>query len=179
MPDKPTAAKLNYDVELMSRIVNQLLLVARLETLSIAQNETVDLSVIATDVAANPAPLAIASGAAQSRTSMARSWCAPMPSAARGPEQPGRERPDPHVAGDHRQHPPDAGARGRGPRFRPRAVDQRSQMFERFWKGDRNGKGAGLGLAIVKHIMSALHGSVSVGDNPCGGAFTLRFPARV
>jgi signal transduction histidine kinase len=55
--------------------------------------------------------------------------------------------------------------------------DKRDQIFERFWKGDRNGKGAGLGLAIVKHIMTALQGSVSISDNPGGGAaFTLRFP---
>jgi signal transduction histidine kinase len=58
--------------------------------------------------------------------------------------------------------------------------DQRNQVFERFWRGDRNGKGAGLGLAIVKHIMTALLGSVSVSDHPGGGAaFTLRFPARL
>ena len=57
------------------------------------------------------------------------------------------------------------------------APDKRDQIFERFWKGDRNGKGAGLGLAIVKHIMTALQGSVSISDNPGGGAaFTLRFP---
>jgi signal transduction histidine kinase len=57
--------------------------------------------------------------------------------------------------------------------------EQRGQVFERFWKGDRNGKGAGLGLAIVKHIVTALQGSVSVSDNPHGGAaFTLHFPAR-
>ena len=42
MQDKTTAAKLAYDVELMSRTVNQLLLVARLETLSHPHNETVD-----------------------------------------------------------------------------------------------------------------------------------------
>jgi signal transduction histidine kinase len=59
-------------------------------------------------------------------------------------------------------------------------MDQRSQVFERFWKGDRKGKGAGLGLAIVKHIMTALKGSVSVSDNPHGGAtFTLRFPSSL
>ena len=46
----------------MSRIVNQLLLVARLETMSNLPNETVDLLAIATDVAGNLAPLAIASG---------------------------------------------------------------------------------------------------------------------
>src|SRR5438093_849088 len=62
MPDKTTAAKLTYDIELMSRIVNQLLLVARLETMSHLPNEPVDLLAMATDVATNLAPLAVASG---------------------------------------------------------------------------------------------------------------------
>src|SRR5262249_10379618 len=59
--------------------------------------------------------------------------------------------------------------------------EQRAHVFERFWKGDRNGKGAGLGRAIVKHIMTALHASGSVSDNPAGAgaAFTLRFPPAV
>src|SRR5258707_7219419 len=39
MSDKAIAAKLQYDVNLMTRIVGQLLLVARLETLSISFDE--------------------------------------------------------------------------------------------------------------------------------------------
>src|SRR5215467_13619066 len=62
MQDRTTAAKLNYDVEVMSRIVSQLLLVARLETMSHLPSETVDLTAIAADVATNLAPLAVTSG---------------------------------------------------------------------------------------------------------------------
>jgi len=43
MDDKIVAAKLRHDVELMSRIVTQLLLVARLETLNIRLDEPVEL----------------------------------------------------------------------------------------------------------------------------------------
>ena len=43
MSDQATAAKLRYDVDLMSRIVAQLLLVAKLETLNIRVDEQVDL----------------------------------------------------------------------------------------------------------------------------------------
>ena len=58
-------------------------------------------------------------------------------------------------------------------------LERRAQVFERFWKGDRNGKGAGLGLAIVKRIITAMQGSVSVSSSPHGGAaFTLHFSAR-
>ena len=43
MDDKIIAAKLRYDIDLMSRIVTQLLLVARLETLNIRLDEEVEL----------------------------------------------------------------------------------------------------------------------------------------
>ena len=56
-------------------------------------------------------------------------------------------------------------------------VEQRTRVFERFWRGDRGSEGAGLGLAIVDQIMKALQGSVSVGEASGGGArFTLIFP---
>jgi len=55
-------------------------------------------------------------------------------------------------------------------------AEQRARIFERFWRGDQSKGGAGLGLAIVDRIMKALHGSVTVGDGPDGGAlFALRF----
>src|ERR1700704_1915885 len=53
MQDKTVAAKLAYDVELMSRMVHQLLHFARLETLPRPREERVDLMDIATDVANN------------------------------------------------------------------------------------------------------------------------------
>ena len=55
----------------------------------------------------------------------------------------------------------------------------RENVFKRFWRspGQRN-EGAGLGLAIVSETMRAHRGSVSVADNPGGGAvFTLSFPS--
>src|SRR5262249_14765431 len=55
----------------------------------------------------------------------------------------------------------------------------RESIFKRFWRGrGETNEGAGLGLAIVSEIMRAHSGSVSVADNPGGGAvFTLSFPA--
>jgi signal transduction histidine kinase len=180
MPDKATAAKLTYDIELMSRTVNQLLLVARLETMSHLPNETVDLTAIATDVATNLAPLAVTSGKhleilngadpllVQANAEALRAALTNLVENALSHTPAGttvsiRLTPEPTVE-----------VVDCGPGVPP---DKRDQVFERFWKGDRNGKGAGLGLAIVKHIMTALQGSVSVSDNPGGGAaFTLRFP---
>jgi len=180
MQDKSTAARLSYDIELMSRIVNQLLLVARLETMSHLPNEKIDLLAIVTDVATNLAPLAIASGKKLEILNDA------TPIFVHANAEALRAALSNLVENALSHTPPDTTVSIRltqeptvevidcGPGVPP---DKRDQIFERFWKGDRNGKGAGLGLAIVKHIMTALQGSVSISDNPGGGAaFTLRFP---
>jgi signal transduction histidine kinase len=180
MQDKSTAAKLTYDIELMSRIVNQLLLVARLETLSHLNNETVDLIAITTDVATNLAPLAVASGKhleilngtapifVQANAEALRAALSNLVENALS------HTPPETTVSIRLTQEPAVEVVDCGPGVPP---DKRNQIFERFWKGDRNGKGAGLGLAIVKHIMTALQGSVSISDNPGGGAaFTLRFP---
>jgi signal transduction histidine kinase len=180
MQDKSTAEKLTYDIELMSRIVNQLLLVARLETLSHLPNETVDLVAITTDVATNLAPLAVASGKhLEMLNGTAPIFVYANAEALRAALSNLVENALSHTPPDttvsiRLTHEPTVEVVDCGPGV---PVDKRNQIFERFWKGDRNGKGAGLGLAIVKHIMTALQGSVSITDNPGGGAaFTLRFP---
>jgi len=76
---------------------------------------------------------------------------------------------------------------GPGPQIRVRdhglgvAIDQRSRIFDRFWRGDRSfSQGAGLGLSIVRAIMKAHGGEVRVQDAPGGGAeFVLAFPEPV
>ncbi len=181
MKDKATAGKLAYDVELMTRIVNQLLLVARLQTLS-PPNETVDLMAVATDVATNLAPLAVASGKhleilndtcpifVQANAEALRAALSNLVENALAHTLPAT------TVSIRLTQEPTVEVVDCGPGVPP---DQRDQIFERFWKGDRNGRGAGLGLAIVKHIMTALQGSVSISDNPDGGAaFTLRFRPR-
>jgi signal transduction histidine kinase len=182
MPDKITAAKLIYDIELMSRIVNQLLVVARLETISHLPNETVDLLTIATDVASNLAPLAVASGKHLEILNGAdpifvRANAEAVRAALSNLVENALSHTPPETTVSIRLTPePTVEVADCGPGV---PSDKRDQIFERFWKGDRNGKGAGLGLAIVKHIMTALQGSVSISDNPGGGAaFTLRFPPK-
>jgi len=183
MQDKTTAARLSYDVELMSRIVKQLLLMARLETLAIANTETVDLAAVAAEVATNLAPLAIATGRHLEVLNQAGSVrvCAnneAVRTALSNLVENALSHTLPQTTVSIRlSEPPALEVTDCGPGV---PSDQRDRVFERFWKSDRNSKGAGLGLAIVKHIMTALHGSVSVSNRPEGGAaFTLKFPTTI
>jgi signal transduction histidine kinase len=182
MKDDKTASKLKYDVEIMTRIVNQLLLMARLEAALDADREMVDLGRIASDVAMNLGPLAIASG----KQLEVLNELGPVPVHANADALRAaltnlvenaltHTKPDTtvtiRVTGEPAIEVADC-----GPGV---PVERRTQVFERFWKADRNGKGAGLGLAIVKRIITAMQGSVSVSSSPHGGAaFTLHFSAR-
>ncbi len=65
------------------------------------------------------------------------------------------------------------------------ATADRERVFEPFWqKADSQtrdtGGGVGLGLSIVRAIVQAHHGSISIDDNPAGGArVTVWLPGRV
>jgi two-component system, OmpR family, sensor histidine kinase ArlS len=66
-----------------------------------------------------------------------------------------------------------------GPGIEPEILPH---IFERFYRGDpshnRNAGGSGLGLSIAKVIMDVMHGSISAGNAPEGGAvLTLALPA--
>ena len=67
-----------------------------------------------------------------------------------------------------------------GPGIRPDAL---TRVFERFYRVDRgrsrDSGGTGLGLAIVKHLVEGMHGSVTAGNRPTGGAiFTIDLSVR-
>ena len=162
MSDATMAAKLRHDVELMGRIVSQLLLVARLETLVIASNEQTDLNSVATNVATNLAPLAIASGkhlevihidhpvlVSGSAQALAAALSNLIENAIM--HSPPQTTVVVSVTEDPGVEVVDTGE--------GIPLEHRDQIFERFWKGDRQGKGAGLGLSIVKRTMSALRGT--------------------
>ena len=179
MNDSTVAAKLRHDVEVMSRIVNQLLLVARLETLNVRLDERVDLCLTARQAAENLGPIAISTH----KTLEVEEPAAPVFIRGNGfvvniaisnlienalnHSPPGKAvricvTPDPSVE-----------ISDSGPGI---PAEFREKIFERFWRGEASKEGAGLGLAIVRRIMHALNGTVSVADAHEGGAqFTLQF----
>jgi signal transduction histidine kinase len=163
----------------MSRIVNQLLIVARLEALSKLHDEAVDLHAVATDVATNLAPIAVASGkhlevVSEEQSILVRGNAEALRAVLTNLVENAVSHTLPgttvsiYVTDGPAVEVIDSGPGVPG--------DQIDRIFDRFWKGDRNGKGAGLGLAIVKQIMGALQGTVSVTNIPDRGAsFKLTF----
>lgn len=56
------------------------------------------------------------------------------------------------------------------------APELRTQIFERFTRGDDNDEGFGLGLSIVRAIAEAHGGDVVLDDTAVGATFRLRLP---
>jgi len=180
--DRELAQSLRQDVENMSRLVNQLLEMAELETFIIGSDETADLVTVATEVAAFLAPIALAN---DKRLAVA------------GAHGPVNVRGNPDMLGRALRNlvenalvhtPPQTtveivvdgeGAitvNDCGPGVPPA---EREQIFHRFWRRDRRRQGSsGLGLSIVARIAERHGATVSVADRAGGGAaFTLKFPA--
>jgi signal transduction histidine kinase len=180
LKDPDVANRLRTDVEHMSRIVSQLLLVARLETLSINCDEIVDLNDAAADIAGSFAPLAIASDKSIQLIRSAEpvvirtSTFALRTALGNLIENAIKHTPEGASVQLRVTSRPSIEVMDRGPGI---PAEQRGKIFERFWRGDRSSPGAGLGLAIVNRVMMALQGSVLVDEAPGGGAlFMLVFP---
>ena len=180
MGDQTVAAKLRHDVDLMSRIVSQLLLVARLENLNICIDDPVELNSMVREAAENLGPLAIST----QKTLEVDEPTSPV--FVRGNTRAVVAAVSNLIENALNHSPPGGAVKIRvtskpsievldsGP-----GVPQhlREKIFERFWRGESSKEGAGLGLAIVRRIMRALRGDVSVADAPGGGAkFSLDFP---
>jgi len=180
MTDSTVAAKLRYDVEVMSRIVNQLLLVARLETLNVPLDERVDLCLTVRQAAENLGPIAISTH----KTLEVEEPAAPVFIRGNGfvvniaisnlIENALNHSPPGKAVRIRVTSGPSVEIRDSGPGI---PAEFREKIFERFWRGEASKEGAGLGLAIVRRIMGALNGTVSVVNAHEGGAqFTLQFP---
>lgn len=166
----------------MSLLVEDLLLLARLDQTRPAQRAPVDLTVLAADAC---------TAAAAAAPDRAIILDAPAPVVVAGDEAHLRQAIG-NLVTNAIKHTPDGSAidvrtaidgdtgvvvvRDHGVGLNDDAL---AQAFDRFWQADaaRVGSGAGLGLAIVAGIAAEHGGSASVANAEDGGAvFTLRVP---
>jgi signal transduction histidine kinase len=164
----------------MNRLVEQLLCVARLDSVVLDVSSSVDLRQIAEEVVGSMAHLALACGRSLPLTgadhpvritgnaeAITDALCNLVENAlahtAPGTEvivEVGRECT--------------LSVLDSGPGI---PLDDRPRIFDRFWRGKgARSDGAGLGLAIVMEIVRARGACIAVGDHtPCGARFDLRF----
>jgi signal transduction histidine kinase len=177
--DGNSVRELRRDVDAMTRIVAQLLRVARLDVMVVDPNDSCDLAEVAVNVAAQLIPTALAKGkqievvgtdhpvyvagsvdlvlyAVRNlvENAIAYSGDAPLIEI--------EVNPDGNLSViDH------------GPGI---SADMADRVFDRFWRGQRSGEGSGLGLYIVKRIMEVVDGRIAVTVTSGRGAtFTLGF----
>jgi len=183
LENQEVAQSLREDIAGMSRIVNQLLDIAELESFVVDPEEKADLRSVAADVAAFIAPLALAQDKSVALTG------------AKGPvwikgNSETLFQAIRNLAENAINHTPrdtvvelevmeDGTVRvlDAGPGI---SESDRPLIFRRFWRRDRRRSGgAGLGLSIVSRIVEAHSGTIVVENRAGGGAaFSLRF-ARI
>jgi signal transduction histidine kinase len=182
--DRELSISLRNDVVAMSRLVNQLLEMAELDTFTIDPDETADLGTVSTEVAAFLAPLALADDKGLEVTGardpvIVQGNADMLARAVRNLVENAlvhaRAGSTVEIAVDPRGA---ISVSDRGPGV---PLAEREQIFRRFWRRDRRRQGsAGLGLSIVAGIADRHGAVVSVSDRAGGGAtFTLRFPAVI
>lgn len=176
--------RIEEESDRMKVLVEELLLLARLDETRPPEQVDVDLSVIAadacTDISATapdrqvtldaPAPVLVAGDRDHLRQAVANLLTnAVRHTPERTPIEVSAVVEDGFALVSVRDH---------GPGLDPVAMDH---AFDRFWRADdaRVGTGTGLGLAIVAAIADEHDGTVSVHNEPGGGArFTIRIPLR-
>ncbi|GGC42257.1 histidine kinase [Siccirubricoccus deserti] len=184
--DRRTGALLDHDVTALERIVDQLLILAEIDTAEIAPSGTpVDLRALAEAAVEFLDPLAARQGVELVLDTPAE------PVLVDGHEEP-LYQAILNLLHNALGHSPAAGkvrvgvlapgmveVADQGPGV---PLQQRELVFRRFWRsqGERatRRRGAGLGLAIVQRVADLHRGSIEVEDAPGGGAlFRLRLPA--
>ncbi len=177
--DGDVARELGSDIALLDRLVGQLLRLAQADDLRIPKCSKAELNAIMLETAALMGPAAIDAG----KSVAARQ--APHPVWVFGDagyiaialrnliENALRATPEGSAVEIAVKPDGTISVLDRGPGV---PADQRSRIFERFWRSGEPGGGAGLGLSIVKRIVEAHGGTIEVGDRPSGGAcFRLGF----
>jgi signal transduction histidine kinase len=178
LPERTVRAPLLADIDVMARLVDQLLSVAELETVVIAPDEAADLRQVCLEVVEHLAPLAVKQGKAMELAASGGAvWVHGRADllfqAVRNlVENAVRYSPAGAVVTVEVQESGRARVLDRGPGV---PAELKDRLFERFWQGRRKQRsavreGAGLGLSIVAQIAEQLGGQVSVEDRAGGGA---------
>lgn len=178
-PKGEQASALLARVDHMTRIVTQLLEIAELETTTSRPGIKADLHALSLEVAADMTPLALAEGKKIALTGDAGPvWVAGS--------RPLLYRAIRNLVENAIEHTPSGtsieirvaregfvSVIDNGPGI---PAEERGQVFQRFWRGERNREGgAGLGLAIAESAARNCGGTVVLEDVPGRGAtFTLR-----
>jgi two-component system OmpR family sensor kinase len=177
-----TMRRIEEESARMKTLVNDLLLLARLDETRPTQRAPVDLAVLAADACSDavaaeptrqvsldaPAPVMVSGDRDHLRQAIANLVTNALKHTPSGtPIEVSAERRDGHAVVSVRDH--GAGLDG----------EALHHAFDRFWQADhaRTGTGAGLGLSIVAAIAHEHGGSVEVVNPPDGGArFTIELP---
>jgi signal transduction histidine kinase len=171
---------LREEVARMNRLVEQLLCVARLDSLALDVSSKVDLHRVAEEVVGSMAHLALASGRTIALTGVEHEVAITGNADAIGDAMrnlienafihtpPGTEVIVEVSEGGV------VSVADSGPGI---PIEDRYRVFDRFWRGQRSrNTGAGLGLSIVMEILRAHGASIAVTDQvPRGARFSLRF----
>ncbi len=172
--DPVQAERLAADVDRMTRVVNQLLGIARLQAHQVSLDEPVNLAALTRDVLAAIVPVAHAAGKDVALT--APDTAVFIKGNADALEEALTNLVDNALAHSPTGQVVEVGVsidatvevRDHGPGVRD-AV--KARLFEPFWRADDSkSRGTGLGLAIVAEIASLHGGTVGVDNHPDGGA---------
>lgn len=174
LPESDEVRRLRQDVMRMTRLVEQLLRIARLDALPLDTHRPVDLGRIVAEVVQQLAPWAVGLGCTVAFEPspdpvIVRGDADALASAVRNLVENGVH----HTAGGTEvtvsvSAPAQVRVRDHG--FGIPEGD-RAKVFSRFWRAPGQKRtGAGLGLAIVEHVARAHRGSIEIEEAPQPGA---------
>lgn len=185
LDDMPVIEALRQDTERMSRLVGQLLRMARLDGLPLDVSQRVELRTVAVEAITSLVPLGLRAGLTIGLQEDAPNACVNGNQAAlvlattNLIENALAQAPAGSEVEVTIGEPATITVLDRGPGV---PLEVREQIFRRFERGPSpHGEGVGLGLAIVAEIAAAHGGGVDVTDRAGGGAaftLTLKPPRR-